>query len=50
MAHWVVYFVMHYNVLALLVVTHINMDSPYTSKNMKMMGKKGIKGHTCFIT
>jgi hypothetical protein len=25
------------------------MDSPYTSKHMKKMGKKGIKGHTCFI-
>jgi hypothetical protein len=28
------------NVLALLAITHINMDSPYTSKHMKKMGKK----------
>jgi hypothetical protein len=49
MAHRVAYFIMPYNVLALLSITCINMDSPYTSKHMKKMGKKGIKGHTCFI-
>jgi hypothetical protein len=36
----VAYFVMPYNVLALFAITHINMDSLYTSKHMKKWGEK----------